>query len=106
MIFFDFDQATIKSGELAKVDRLAAAATKNGGSYSIAAVGHTDRAGPDAYNQDLSMRRAEAIKDALVERGLAAGAISIEGKGETQPIEQTADGAAVAENRRVQVSIR
>jgi OOP family OmpA-OmpF porin len=106
MIFFDFDQATIKSGERAKIDKIAAAATKNGGSYSIAAVGHADRAGPDVYNQDLSMRRAEAIKDALLARGLSSGAISIEGKGETQPIQQTADGVADAENRRVQVSIR
>jgi OOP family OmpA-OmpF porin len=106
LVFFDFDQATIKSGELAKLDNIAAAAEKNGGSYSIAAVGHADRAGPEDYNEDLSTRRAKAIKDALVKRGLSSGAISIEGKGETQPLTKTADGVADAENRRVQVSIR
>ena len=106
LVFFDFDKATIKSGELAKLDNIATAAEKNGGSYSISAVGHADRAGPENYNQDLSKRRAKAIKDALVERGLSSGAITIEGKGETQPLEKTADGVADAENRRVQVSIR
>ena len=106
LIFFDFDRATIKSGELAKLDNIAAAAEKNGGSYTISAVGHADRAGPEEYNQDLSKRRAKAIKDALVERGLTSGAITIEGKGETQPLEKTADGVADAENRRVQVSVR
>lgn len=106
LIFFDFDQATIKSGELGKVDNLAAALAKGGGPYKVTAVGHADRAGPDSYNQDLSMRRAKAIKEALVERGLSSAAISVDAKGETQPVEQTADDVAAAENRRVQVSIR
>lgn len=106
LIFFDFDQATIKSGELGKVDNLAAALAKGGGPYKVTAVGHADRAGPDSYNQDLSMRRAKAIKEALVERGLSSTAISVDAKGESQPVEQTADDVAAAENRRVQVSIR
>ena len=106
LIFFDFDQATIKSGELAKIDKIAEAAAKNGAEYKIVAVGHTDRAGPDSYNQDLSMRRAKAIKDALVERGVSSGVIVAEGKGETQPLQSTADGVAEAENRRAQVSVR
>lgn len=106
LIFFDFDQATIKSGELGKVDNLAAALANGGGPYKVTAVGHADRAGPDSYNQDLSMRRAKAIKEALVERGLSSAAISVDAKGESQPVEQTADDVAAAENRRVQVSIR
>lgn len=106
LIFFDFDQATIKSGELGKVDNLASALAKDGGSYQVTAVGHADRAGPDSYNQDLSMRRAIAIKEALVERGLSSSAISVDAKGESQPVEQTADDVAAAENRRVQVGIR
>ena len=50
------------------------------------AVGHADRIGTDAYNQALSEKRAAAVKDFLVNKGVAANRIYTEGKGKTQPV--------------------
>ena len=68
---------------------------------TIKITGHTDNVGNDAYNLDLSKRRADAVKDFLVSQGVGEIAISTEGKGETEPItdNNTADGRA--KNRRV-----
>jgi OOP family OmpA-OmpF porin len=107
LIYFDFDDAAIKGGEVGKVDRIAAKIGKNGSdTYSVSAIGYADRAGPEGYNQNLSKRRAAAVRDALIERGVPAAAISTAGKGEAEPIAPTADGVAEPENRRVRISIR
>jgi OOP family OmpA-OmpF porin len=107
LVYFAFDDATVKGGEAGKVDRIAAEIGKNGGdSYTVSSIGYADRAGPESYNQELSKRRAAAVRDALIERGIPAAAISTAGKGESDPIKPTADGVAQPENRRVRISIR
>lgn len=64
----------------------------NGGTYDhIAATGHADRFGSAGYNQKLSERRANAVKDYLVSRDVLASRIDAEGKGETQPITKAGD---------------
>jgi OOP family OmpA-OmpF porin len=65
-------------------------------------VGHTDTSGSNAYNDKLSVRRAEAVRDALVANGVQSGAISLEGRGESDPLVSTADGVPEERNRRVQ----
>src|SRR5690606_24226187 len=82
--FFDFDKAVLKPDGKAKLDDLA---SKLGGLNLevIIAVGHTDSIGPDAYNQKLSIRRAEAVKSYLVGKGVDAKRVYTEGKGEKQP---------------------
>ena len=105
MIFFEFGEATIASGDLEKLDRIAEQVGKNGGTPKITVIGHTDRAGPDAYNKQLSVRRAESVKQALKERGVSAEVIAIEGRGETDLLVETPDGVAEAKNRRVQISV-
>jgi len=107
--FFDFDKATLKPEGKAKLDDLV---SKLGGINLevIIAVGHTDSIGSNAYNQKLSVRRAEAVKAYLVGKGIEANRIYTEGKGKTQPIApNTINGkdnpAGRAKNRRVEIEV-
>ncbi|MGA8240353.1 MAG: OmpA family protein [Desulfobacterales bacterium] len=94
-MFFDFDSATIKPGAYAELDRVA----KVFNDYPqtmIQIQGHTDSSGAEAYNMALSERRANAVRDALVQRGVAPERLTTIGFGESQPISSSA-----AMNRRV-----
>ena len=71
----------------------------------IIAVGHTDSIGTDAYNQRLSVRRAEAVKAYLVSRGIEANRVYTEGKGEKQPVADNKTAAGRAKNRRVEIEV-
>ena len=82
---FDFNKAVLRPEGKAKLDELVskAAAIKL---EVILAVGHTDRIGGDAYNQKLSEKRAAAVKEYLVAKGIEANRVYTEGKGEAQPV--------------------
>lgn len=82
---FDFDKAVLRPEGKAKLDKLVddMKAIKL---EVIIAVGHADRLGKDAYNQKLSERRAAAVKDYLVSKGVEANRVYAEGKGEKQPV--------------------
>ena len=69
------------------------------------AVGHTDWTGSDAYNQKLSVRRAEAVKAYLVSKGIEANRIYTEGKGEKQPAADNRTREGRAKNRRVEIEV-
>jgi OOP family OmpA-OmpF porin len=71
----------------------------------IIAVGHTDSIGTDAYNQKLSLRRAEAVKAYLISKGIDAKRVYTEGKGEKQPVTSNKTSAGRAKNRRVEVEV-
>lgn len=102
--FFDFDKATLKPEGKAKLDDLS---SKLGdlNLEVVIAVGHTDSIGTDAYNQKLSIRRAEAVKSYLVGKGVESKRVYTEGKGEKQPVatNKTRDGRA--QNRRVEIEV-
>ncbi|NBD19608.1 OmpA family protein [Aquabacterium fontiphilum] len=102
--FFDFDKAVLKAEGKAKLDDLA---DKVQGLTLevIIAVGHTDSVGSDAYNQKLSVRRAEAVKSYLVSKGIDAARVYTEGKGEKQPVADNATAAGRAQNRRVEIEV-
>jgi outer membrane protein OmpA-like peptidoglycan-associated protein len=105
MVFFGWDRADL-SGEALDTIRRAADAYKNKGGARLTATGHTDRSGPEDYNMALSLRRANAVKDALIRDGVSATDISVVGRGEAQPLVPTADGVREAQNRRVEIVIR
>lgn len=87
---FDFDKATLKPAGKAKLDEMAR--VLQGATYDvIVAIGHTDRIGSTAYNQKLSLRRAEAVKRYLTEKGIDAKRVSAEGRGKTQPVTKPGD---------------
>ena len=84
-VLFDFDKAVVKPEGKSKLDDLA---SKMGGINLevVIAIGHADTIGSAAYNQRLSVRRAEAIKAYLVSKGLESNRVYTEGKGEAQPV--------------------
>jgi OOP family OmpA-OmpF porin len=102
LVFFDFNKALV-TPDAQKIIEQAAAEFKKAGKSRLDLVGHADRSGSDRYNLALSLRRAEAVKAALVKQGVAAGAITMSGKGESQPLVPTADGAREPQNRRVEI---
>ena len=102
--FFDFDKATLKPEGKEKLDDLASK-LQGINLEVIIAVGHTDSVGTDAYNDKLSMRRANAVKDYLQGKGIEAGRIYTEGKGEKQPVESNKTSAGRAKNRRVEIEV-
>jgi OOP family OmpA-OmpF porin len=87
---FDFDKAVLRPEGRAKLDDVAARSSQLTLEVVIA-VGHADRLGRAAYNQRLSERRAAAVKDYLVSKGIPANRIYTEGKGSNQPVTAPGD---------------
>jgi outer membrane protein OmpA-like peptidoglycan-associated protein len=72
----------------------------------IVVIGHTDRVGAVPFNDALSLRRAERVRDELVKVGIAADRIRVEGRGEREPLVPTPDEVAEPRNRRVEINVR
>ena len=102
--FFDFDKSVLKPEGKAKLDDLVSK-VKNINLEVIIAVGHTDSVGTDAYNQRLSVRRAEAVKAYLVSKGIEKNRVYTEGKGEKQPVADNKTAEGRAKNRRVEIEV-
>jgi outer membrane protein OmpA-like peptidoglycan-associated protein len=105
IVFFDFDRANLTAQAMTTIKQ-AAAAAKAGNKTRIGVTGHADRSGSDAYNMALSLRRANAVKDALVREGIPATGITVVGRGESQPLVPTADGVREPQNRRVEIVLQ
>ncbi|MGA2552029.1 MAG: outer membrane protein OmpA [Burkholderiaceae bacterium] len=107
--FFDFNKSVLKPEAKAKLDDLVSKLSAINLEVIIA-VGHTDSIGSDAYNQKLSVRRAESVKAYLVSKGIEPNRIYTEGKGKKQPIApNTINGhdnpEGRAKNRRVEIEV-
>ena len=108
---FDFDKSVIKPDAKGKLDGLVGK-IKGVNLEVVIAIGHADRIGSNAYNNKLSMRRANSVKAYLVSKGIPANRIYTEGKGEKQPVKdcpRMKDSkrliACLAPNRRVEVEV-
>ncbi len=102
--FFDFDKSVLKADGKAKLDDLAGK-VKAINLEVIIAVGHTDSVGSDAYNQKLSVKRAEAVKAYLVTKGIEKNRVYTEGKGEKQAVADNKTAAGRSKNRRVEIEV-
>ena len=101
---FDFDKAVLKPEGKKQLDDMAAKLKKINLEV-VVAVGHTDSVGSDAYNQKLSVRRAEAVKAYLVTKGIEANRVYTEGKGKKQPVADNKTAEGRAKNRRVEIEV-
>ena len=102
-VMFAFDKSDL-SEEAVKVVAVAVDDAKMSGG-AVIVIGHTDRAGADEYNDRLSLARAEAVAAALIDGGVPADQISIEARGESDPLVPTEDGERNQLNRRVVISV-
>jgi OOP family OmpA-OmpF porin len=102
--FFDFDKSVLKPEGRAKLTDLVSK-IRDVNLEVIIAVGHTDSIGSDAYNQRLSVRRAEAVKAFLVSQGIERNRVYTEGKGEKQPVADNRTKEGRAKNRRVEIEV-
>ena len=84
-VHFDFDRSVLRAEEIPKLDELAAT-VKSRASDRVDAVGHADQIGTDNYNLHLSEQRAETVRAYLVGKGVDAGSIRTEAKGEREAI--------------------
>ena len=100
-LLFDYDQAVLLSESLPELRRIAEQARNN--NLRLNLLGYTDNAGNPAYNLDLSKRRAEAAKQALIELGIPAAQITAKGFGEEKPVVPNDTDENRARNRRVEV---
>jgi OmpA-OmpF porin, OOP family len=102
--FFDFNKSVLKPEAKAKLDDLVSK-TAGVNLEVIIAVGHTDSVGSDAYNQKLSVSRADSVKAYLVEKGVEKNRVYTEGKGEKQPVADNKTAEGRAKNRRVEIEV-
>ncbi len=103
-ILFDVDSATVKPAAMASLDKISAVLTKYP-KTTITVAGHTDNTGRADYNLKLSERRANAVRFALAERGVAASRVTAMGFGADSPVASNATPDGRAENRRVELHI-
>lgn len=103
-LLFDFDSDQLRAESKKNLDNLASSLS-NFGDSKLLLVGHTDSQGTDAYNQDLSRRRAASVASYLESRGVSGARVEVAGRGETEPIASNDTELGRAQNRRVEVAI-
>jgi outer membrane protein OmpA-like peptidoglycan-associated protein len=101
---FDFDKADLHPADKELLSRIAGILMTSP-DYTVSVNGHTDDVGTDEYNQKLSERRAQAVRDYLVTSGLPADIFTVTGEGKKRPLVPGSSEQARAKNRRVEVGI-
>ncbi len=103
-LLFDFDSDRIRSDAAANLNELARSLNKFPNS-DLLIVGHTDSKGEDAYNLNLSQRRANAASAYLQAQGVPANRLRTSGRGESEPVSSNDSEAGMQQNRRVEIAI-
>ena len=104
IVFFDFNKSDL-TAEAQTVVQQAVKTLQQMGSVRVLVTGHTDTVGSDSYNQGLSVRRAETVKDEMVREGIDGSEISIEGKSFHDPLVPTGPGVREPQNRRAVINL-
>jgi len=99
---FDFDKSTLRQEDIAIIDR-DVTTLDQWGNANIEVAGHTDSRGSDEYNMNLSQQRAEAVRNYLISKGIAADRLTAKGYGESQPVADNATDEGRFKNRRVEL---
>jgi OmpA-OmpF porin, OOP family len=102
-VHFDFDKDTLKPSAVDILDRAVAVMQKYP-EMRFSVSGHTDSVGSDAYNDNLSLRRANAVRDYMVQHGIASGRMDVSSHGERNPVADNSTSEGRARNRRVEIA--
>jgi outer membrane protein OmpA-like peptidoglycan-associated protein len=103
-VLFDTDSASLKPGAREKLSKIAGVLLAHQ-NLQVAVEGHTDSVGRDSYNQGLSERRANSVRDYLLRQGIAPAAVATSGFGEGQPLVSNDSAAGRQQNRRVEIVV-
>ena len=103
-VSFDVGRYAIKPNMRPVLDRLASTLNQHPVT-TVTIVGHTDSTGSDAVNDPLSVNRAASTRDYLVQRGVSAQRIAVDGRGSRQPVADNSTASGRAMNRRVEIFI-
>jgi len=99
---FEYDKAVLRQEDMPILNN-AAVQLGEWGDVKVEVGGHTDDRGSDDYNQKLSQQRAEAVRDYLISKGIAADRLTAKGYGEAQPVADNASDEGRLQNRRVEL---
>ena len=103
-ILFDVNKADLRPASVSEIDKMAAVLQKYPDT-NVLIEGHTDASGSDAINQPLSVRRAQAVANETIAKGVSASRITTQGYGSSQPVADNSTEAGKQANRRVEVAI-
>ena len=103
-VLFDFDRSTVKPEAAQILDRLVVFMNENKDKRANLA-GYTDNVGTDAYNQRLSERRVNSVREYIVGKGVDSGRVAGQGFGESKPIADNKTAEGRAKNRRVEIKV-
>jgi outer membrane protein OmpA-like peptidoglycan-associated protein len=104
IVFFDFNKASLNSTAKDVLNNLYRA-IKGANKADIELIGHADRSGSKDYNMALSKKRAMSVKDRLVSLGVPSRNVTVNWKGESQPLVKTNDGIKEPQNRRTEIKV-
>jgi OOP family OmpA-OmpF porin len=106
LVFFDFDSSKVSAAGQNVLDAVAEEINGRDMLNVVSIIGHTDSSGTKTYNNRLAMKRANAVRDALISRGVDGSVLRVESRGEDDLLVATPDGVREPANRRAQITFQ